>query len=164
MWERKFQVDDYCVKEEGLWRVKKECSGAGTGKLNTCGGYSYSTLKLWCESLNYESKKALQYDAYRKDQEQQYQNKIQELGGKGSQAFNEQILGIQYNDDGTVQNPYASAPEPAPEAAAADVLLCLDGTEPDANGCCTGEIYTDMGEQGFNCCPETGGDCFPPMF
>ncbi|MBO5662972.1 MAG: hypothetical protein J6S12_03905, partial [Alphaproteobacteria bacterium] len=102
--------------------------------------------------------------AYQADQKQQYDNKVQELGGPDSQEFKEQILGIQYNDDGTVQNPYASAPEAAPEAAAADVLLCLDGTEPDANGCCTGEIYTDMGEQGFNCCPETGGDCFPPMF
>lgn len=35
--------------------------------------------------------------------------------------------------------------------------------EPDANGCCAGEIYTDMGDQGFNCCPDTGGDCFPPI-
>ena len=162
---RQFQAQEHCEQDpNGLWRVKKECSGAGTGKLNTCGGYSYSTLKLWCESLNYESKKDLQFKAYQADQKQQYDNKVQELGGPDSQEFKEQILGIQYNDDGTVQNPYASAPEAAPEAAAADVLLCLDGTEPDANGCCTGEIYTDMGEQGFNCCPETGGDCFPPMF
>ena len=41
--------------------------------------------------------------------------------------------------------------------------LCPDGTAPDVNGCCAGEIYTDMGEMGFNCCPETGGDCFPPL-
>lgn len=34
---------------------------------------------------------------------------------------------------------------------------------PDQNGCCPGEKYTDMGELGFNCCPETGGDCFPPI-
>ena len=26
-----------------------------------------------------------------------------------------------------------------------------------------GEIYTDMGDQGFNCCPDDGGDCFPPI-
>ncbi len=41
--------------------------------------------------------------------------------------------------------------------------LCMDGTQPDKHGCCSGEIYTDMGELGFNCCPETGGDCFPPI-
>ena len=34
---------------------------------------------------------------------------------------------------------------------------------PDENGCMPGEIYTDMGEMGFNCCPESGGDCFPPI-
>ncbi|MBO5739685.1 MAG: hypothetical protein J6R52_01300 [Alphaproteobacteria bacterium] len=162
---RQFQAQEHCERDpdNGLWRVKTACSGAGTGKLNTCGGYSYSTLKLWCDSLNYESKKDLQFKAYQADQKQQYDNKVQELGGPDSQEFKEQILGVQYNEDGTVQNPYASAPEAAPEAAA-EVLLCLDGTEPDANGCCTGEIYTDMGEQGFNCCPEAGGDCFPPMF
>lgn len=45
-----------------------------------------------------------------------------------------------------------------------DMPMCPDGTAPDTNGCCTGEIYTDMGEYGFNCCPEAGGDCFPPLF
>ena len=42
--------------------------------------------------------------------------------------------------------------------------LCPDGSGPDMNGCCAGEIYTNLGEMGFNCCPETGGDCFPPLF
>ena len=41
--------------------------------------------------------------------------------------------------------------------------LCLDGTQPDKNGCCDGELYTDMGDLGYNCCPEVGGDCFPPI-
>ncbi len=45
-----------------------------------------------------------------------------------------------------------------------DGPTCPDGTAPDVNGCCTGEIYTDMGDMGFNCCPQTGGDCFPPLF
>ncbi len=41
--------------------------------------------------------------------------------------------------------------------------LCVDGTEPDKHGCCDGELYTDMGDLGYNCCPESGGDCFPPI-
>ena len=41
--------------------------------------------------------------------------------------------------------------------------LCIDGANPDKNGCCSGEIYNDMGDLGFNCCPEIGGDCFPPL-
>ncbi len=42
-------------------------------------------------------------------------------------------------------------------------LTCTDGSVPDKNGCCDGELYTDMGDLGFNCCPESGGDCFPPI-
>ena len=40
---------------------------------------------------------------------------------------------------------------------------CLDGARPDKNGCCTDEVYTDMGNLGFNCCPPGDGDCFPPI-
>lgn len=40
---------------------------------------------------------------------------------------------------------------------------CLDGTNADKNGCCAGEVYTNMGDLGYNCCPESGGDCFPPI-
>lgn len=41
--------------------------------------------------------------------------------------------------------------------------MCPDGSKADKNGCCAGEIYTDMGDLGFNCCPEDGSDCFPPI-
>lgn len=34
---------------------------------------------------------------------------------------------------------------------------------PDENGCCPGETYTDLGEQGFNCCTENKEQCFPPV-
>ncbi|MBQ5699700.1 MAG: hypothetical protein IIV74_00175, partial [Alphaproteobacteria bacterium] len=64
-------------------------------------------------------------------------------------------MGVQYNEDGTVKNPYASdAPKEEPAQ-----ILCEGNVAPDANGCCPGEIYTDLGDQGFNCCPEGGGDC-----
>lgn len=48
-------------------------------------------------------------------------------------------------------------------ATPGEETLCSDGTTPDTHGCCTGETYTDMGDQGFNCCPADGGDCFPPI-
>lgn len=41
--------------------------------------------------------------------------------------------------------------------------ICKDNASPDLNGCCPGEELTDMGDQGFNCCPMDGGDCFPPI-
>lgn len=44
-----------------------------------------------------------------------------------------------------------------------DIIVCPDGSTPDNNGCCAGETYTDMGDLGFNCCPEDGGNCYPPI-
>ncbi len=35
--------------------------------------------------------------------------------------------------------------------------------KPDANGCCPGENYTDLGDLGFNCCTENNEKCFPPI-
>lgn len=153
---RSFNVEAYCDCNGEICDVNEECKGKG------CDGYSYQTLLLWCKSMNYKSKKELQYDEYRKDQKQQYEKKVQDLGGPESQEFKQEILGIQYNDDGSVVNPYETpaAPVMEPEDAA---LTCMDGSLPDANGCCAGEIYTDMGDMGFNCCPEGGGDCFPPI-
>ncbi len=34
---------------------------------------------------------------------------------------------------------------------------------PDANGCCPGETYKDLGDLGFNCCTANDEHCFPPM-
>ena len=41
-------------------------------------------------------------------------------------------------------------------------ITCPDGGAFDENGCCAGEVYTNMGDLGFNCCP-ADGDCFPPI-
>ncbi len=34
---------------------------------------------------------------------------------------------------------------------------------PDANGCCPGETYTDLGDDGVYCCTANNEACFPPM-
>lgn len=49
----------------------------------------------------------------------------------------------------------------ATQEKSADVVSSCD--TPDSNGCCPGEKYTDLGEQGFNCCTENNEHCFPPM-
>ena len=41
--------------------------------------------------------------------------------------------------------------------------LCGDGTKPNRYGCCTDEIFKDLGNSVYACCPKTGGDCFPPI-
>jgi len=66
----------------------------------------------------------------------------------------------------------ASAPAANQNTSAAPVAstdtdameLCPDtNTPPNADGCCTGETLTDMGDQGMNCCDAAKGECFPPM-
>ena len=43
------------------------------------------------------------------------------------------------------------------------IEMCKNNGQPDEHGCCPGETYTDNGADGFNCCPNDGGDCFPPI-
>lgn len=40
---------------------------------------------------------------------------------------------------------------------------CPNGAQPDKNGCCAGEIYTDAGDGWMVCCPDGGDNCFPPV-
>ena len=51
------------------------------------------------------------------------------------------------------------------DATAVISSKCFDGSRPDKHGCCPGEVYTDMGDLGFNCCPgdSEDSDCFPPL-
>ena len=42
-----------------------------------------------------------------------------------------------------------------------DVATSCD--TPDKNGCCPGETYIDLGDQGWNCCTANNERCFPPM-
>jgi hypothetical protein len=42
--------------------------------------------------------------------------------------------------------------------------LCGDGTKPNRYGCCTDEVFKDLGDDGFACCPKNGDYlCFPPI-
>jgi hypothetical protein len=78
---------------------------------------------------------------------------------------NLKTLNLKYNEDGTIQNPFKKQKTESTSAAQQETItdMCGNGGTPDANGCCPGETFTDMGEQGFNCCPDAGGDCFPPI-
>ena len=126
-------------------------------------GYSYSTLVAYCQSSNYQAiNNAKQAAVYQNQQDVSNTNSIANITKtQGTQAYNEQVLGLKYNDNGAIENPFQNTS--SNNAPSEPLIKCTDGTNPDANGCCTGEIYTDMGDQGFNCCPETGGDCFPPI-
>lgn len=50
------------------------------------------------------------------------------------------------------------------ELANLDAGLCADGSQPNKFGCCGDEIFKDLGNTVFACCPKDGvGDCFPPL-
>ncbi len=119
-------------------------------------GLSYSNVLFFCQSSQYQAINNAKQEAVYQNQQQQFQSSYTD-----TKSYNENVLGLEYDDEGSIVNPFQAVK--AEEEQAANVIKCEDDTLPDANGCCTGEIYTDMGEQGFNCCPETGGDCFPPI-
>ncbi|MBO4672553.1 MAG: hypothetical protein J5608_02795 [Alphaproteobacteria bacterium] len=137
-------------------------------------GYDYRTVLAYCQSLNYQAKNQAKYDAYYTNKMANTQNKTgmefdQETGKitktYEDKDYNKEVLGLEYeqdengNDTDVIKNPFEK-----PKSAGDSVgSVNCDGAAPDANGCCPGETYTDMGDQGFNCCPAGGGDCFPPL-
>lgn len=61
------------------------------------------------------------------------------------------------------------APQKTEEEKAAEIKaniekgLCGDGTKPNKFGCCTGEVFKDLGNTEFACCKKDTDECFPPM-
>ena len=149
------------------FNLQEYCSNYKDGKLNLTAdqtqtlyerGIDYSTVLFYCQSNQYKAINNAKQDALYQNQQEQFQKNNSTIGSK---TYNENVLGLKYNEDGSIQNPFQS--DKKEEETAATIITCEDGTNPDANGCCTGEVYTDMGDQGFNCCPSSGGDCFPPI-
>ena len=155
------------------------CDGTKPKTGGECDIYDYRTLVFYCQSAQYQAiNNAKQEAAYFNQQQQFTQSyggdptsaKVNAVSGGGAgpntnveqTKYNEQVLGLTYNDDGSLQNPFESAPtESEPQQ---QVIKCFDGSLPDADGCCAGETYTNMGEMGWNCCPpEPNADCFPPI-
>lgn len=127
-----------------------------------CNIYDYRTLVFYCQANQYEAiNSAKQKAVYENQQSTDNKNSIASITSQGTKTYNEQVLGLTYDEEtGAIQNPFNA---PKEEVVEETIITCEDGNAPDANGCCAGEIYTDMGDQGFNCCPEAGGDCFPPI-
>ena len=129
-------------------------------------GYNFNTVDFYCRSLGtYDAINNAKQTAVFQNQQQTAIQKTDYSTGQNTVQYNQQVLGLEYNADGTIKNPFnnnSSKTTPAPSASTS-VVTCDGGANPDVNGCCPGETYTDMGDQGFNCCPDAGGDCFPPI-
>ncbi len=185
-WEELKKIDDAPAEDKASWvgqvrsfDLREYCTTDSNGKV-TIGndwaksGYDYRTVYMYCESQNYQAKNNAKQAAYNENVKQQAANKYGTFtfdqttgtfnqGGTAEQkkAYNTEVLGLTYDDEGNIENPWENKSETI--VPVDDVLTCEDGSAPDTNGCCTGETYTDMGAAGFNCCPDTGGDCFPPI-
>lgn len=149
---RSFDIIKYCDGKGGVKSgMEKEIYEAGM---------DYRTVLFACQSSQYVAINTAKQEAVFQNQQQTTYTSptTGEKMQPGTKEYNEQVLDLKYNKDGTIQNPFNP---PAPPAT--PTITCEDGMAPDANGCCAGETYTDMGEQGFNCCPAGGGDCFPPI-
>ena len=163
---RSFNLVKYCDQDNtGKWTVKQ-------GAESNPEGYDYRTILFYCQSLNYQAINNAKQDAVYQNQQQQFASQEYntqstagvsgaQTGIVGNKTYNEQVLGLTYNEDGSIENPFEDKKEEVTETV--EVVTCDGGIMPDANGCCPGETYTDMGDQGFNCCPDAGGDCFPPI-
>ena len=151
---RSFNMSQYC-DNNGKIRQGAESEIAAAG-------LDYRTVLFYCQSSQYKAiNNAKQEALYENQQDANNKNSIASTP-VNTKEYNENVLGLTYDEEtGAIQNPFE---EQKTETSDANTLTCIDGTAPDANGCCTGEIYTDMGpEMGFNCCPSSGGDCFPPL-
>ena len=132
-------------------------------------GYSFATVDFYCRSLGtYDAINNARQKAVFENQKQQMSEKTNNGSTENlTKEYNQQVLGLKYNDDNTIQNPFQK-PKAEPQNVVTgggdiSVVTCDGGANPDANGCCPGETYTDMGDAGMNCCPDIGGDCFPPI-
>ena len=165
---RSFNLNQYCAADSnGKITIDKDANWAESG-------YDYRTILAYCESQNYQAKNNAKQNAYNASVQAQSQKKQETYGSmtwdkenglvytgdeEQTKAYNQDILGLTYDENDNIINPW----EKQNNAVVEEALTCDDGNAPDANGCCAGETYTDMGEAGFNCCPDTGGDCFPPI-
>ena len=161
---RSFALDELCIPREKDGVMEAKPYAQVKDDLQKL-GYSYSTLVAYCQASNYQAiNNARQAALYQNQQDPDNKNSVASTGGKGTQTYNEQVLGLKYNEDGSIKDPFKSEKKPAATAQPeTNVLTCDGGILPDQYGCCPGEEYTDMGDQGFNCCPTSGGDCFPPI-
>lgn len=160
---RSFNLDQYCDYSGDKVTISGDWAASG---------YDYRTVYMYCESQNYQAKNNAKQAAYNQSVQAQAKEKygnvqfnqstgtfVQDGTAEQIKAYNQDILGLTYDDEGNIENPWDSPSSNTVEES----LTCEDGSAPDINGCCAGETYTDMGDAGFNCCPDSGGDCFPPI-
>lgn len=70
---------------------------------------------------------------------------------------------VQYQEPEFIEDDYVEDDYVEDDYVEDDFAACEGGASPDRFGCCPGETYTQIDNGGFVCCPDAGGDCFPPL-
>ena len=84
-------------------------------------------------------------------------NCMARAAGRGARTIAAKRVGVKETD--ATANKDASAADAA--AAAEETVIAESCQNPDANGCCPGEVFADYGIAGKYCCKDDF--CFPPM-
>lgn len=86
---------------------------------------------------------------------------VEDEEGLYEQQETEEIEEEETRDD----TPAVATISPEEELANLDAGLCADGSKPNKYGCCKGEVFKDLGDAVFACCPKGGADadCYPPI-
>lgn len=95
-------------------------------------------------------------------------NALDELSEEDSDSLaklkNDQRLKCSKGAGGRMKRTKAAISEAKKSEASAKAAHKDSCDNPDKNGCCPGEKYTDLGgDQGFACCTPDGEHCYPPM-
>ena len=175
---RSFDLRNYC---------EADSKGKVTIKSNWAeSGYDYRTVYMYCESQNYQAINNAKQAAYNENVKTQAAEKYgtktfdqatgtYDTSGQTEdqkKAYNTEILGLTYDDEGNIINPFAKPASAVENGMEQDILMCEGDIAPDRYGCCPGETYTDMGLEDpantdgphtYACCPAGDGDCFPPI-
>lgn len=151
-------------------QYRNSCSKSASGR-RTSGRVSTATLtttttpEVVVETVIMTTKSVLDdYIGKRRSLCDELKNNISTLSGAGTSDTELKSLQNQYDKDCTDIDKSAVVEVDA-ETAAANVAagLCTDGSKPNQFGCCEGETFKDMGNLVFACCPDDGGECYPPI-
>ncbi|MCL2017220.1 MAG: hypothetical protein FWG80_00385 [Alphaproteobacteria bacterium] len=169
------QVRAFTTSMQGVCETDNNGNNTGEVALDAAQlqakGLDYRAAEFWCKSNMYQGRTQAAYNTYWQDLSNRGGITTQsgQILAPSSQEYNQQILGLQYNDAGTMlKNPFEKPPPPPPAVSMG--ISCDDGSPPDHEGCCAsmGEVFdpsvTSPDSPTGSCCPASGdGDCFPPI-
>lgn len=151
-------------------RYRTNCSKSASGRRTSAAARASSSEAVIVNQVNsapiITTKSVLDdYITKRQNLCDELKTNIDVLKSSGTDTSELQLIENQYNNDCINIDKSDVKTEIDPDTAAANVAsgLCTDGSKPNKYGCCEGETFKDIGNLVFACCPDDGGECYPPI-